>query len=708
MFKEKIMEKNKRDCCIILAAALVFLPALAGCDNSMTSPAESFPAETYPEGQGKIVLSVEDGSEVSADRTVYPELTSVLHRVEIIYGEDSGQKPVITDFEGDTKEISLFPGRVLVKVFRYFDLTQPPVAAGTEDVEIHADRTTHVTIPLILLPITADFTGEGYVSVELTTTFPKEELSSWQVSLSRDDGEYAYALSEEANPISVKSGYYLANARLTDIFGKTAIYTESVWVLPKKTTLWELQASNLDFFSKEGKATINLIFDPDNPPVITSTVREVQQGDVIRLKIDGDHSYYSVFVDGVLINKSQAASYTILTDDWLIGSGSHALAVIGYNETGIPWSTSIKIRVIPGQDQDQSIRYVTNAADLNSAISDSAVSKIVVTSPISTGPLPMINRPLTIGNGELVLNTNGSLLTVESGGNLLLQGIMLKGKDNNTAPLVFVLNGKLVVDNSRICGNTVSKFEDHAQGSGIYLDHSELIITNGSVIEHNQIYSNASQIDKAGGSGAGVYMRASTLDFISGNIQDNSIYANNTTTGAYATGGGVAAEEASMITLHDGAVLRGNKVSSNSSWWTQAAGGAIWLAGEASKLIMRGGVIAGNCASSDSNPNTMTGPWYGKEEYHELGKFGGAICLSAWGGVPTMTKTNGVVYGFNEAGYDSEGYALENQAGDGLGSGHAVYTGFISTMDNKHVRDTTVTANQELNSTISGPAGGWE
>ena len=73
-------------------------------------------------------------------------------------------------------------------------------------------------------------------------------------------------------------------------------------------------------------------------------------------------------------------------------------------------------------------------------------------------------------------------------------------------------------------------------------------------------------------------------------------------------------------------------------------------------------------------------------------------------------KTGGIIYGNEVGGNDEDGFPLKNTAqsdSGGLGGGHAVYyTKYSISADLR--RNTTAYASNNMDSSKTGAAGGWE
>jgi hypothetical protein len=121
------------------------------------------------------------------------------------------------------------------------------------------------------------------------------------------------------------------------------------------------------------------------------------------------------------------------------------------------------------------------------------------------------------------------------------------------------------------------------------------------------------------------------------------------------------------LIMEDGSVITGN---TNFSYY----GGGVYVAENGSLAMQGNASVNGNTAYSNS---------YSSYSY------GGGIYIN---NQATLTKTGGVIYGSNETGTGSDGYALKNTAGN---AGAAVYAVYYNGSLAKY-RETTVGLNQNL------------
>jgi hypothetical protein len=307
----------------------------------------------------------------------------------------------------------------------------------------------------------------------------------------------------------------------------------------------------------------------------------------------------------------------------------------------------------------------------------------------------------------VTLNANGSLFTINEGVTLTLdKNITLKGRtvnttnDFNSFSLVYINSrGKLIMnDSSKITDNIYSSnSNDSVYGGGVYVDNSGTFTMNGGTISGNTVtafnangggvyvgltgtftmnggtISDNRTSSSGSSSGGGVHSRG-TFNMSGGTISDNTAYGLN----AWVNGGGVY----SMGTFNmSGGTISGNTASAPTSatggYSSSAYGGGVFVI--YGTFTMYGGTINGNTATASSTRSSTLG--------------GGVYVYS--GG--TFTKTGGGIITGNVVRNDSFGGVLNNR-------GQTVYV----ESDPVKRRETTAGPEVNLDSGVSGAAGGWE
>jgi hypothetical protein len=349
--------------------------------------------------------------------------------------------------------------------------------------------------------------------------------------------------------------------------------------------------------------------------------------------------------------------------------------------------------------------------------------------------------PLTAGN-------TGSVITVGVGVTLTLQNITFQGLGTNTAPLIKVDGGTLVLENGAVItgnGNTNTNTGVTVNGGGVYMDGGTFTMSggviSGSAKYAGGVYVNGGTFTMSGGvingnarhSGGGVYMTGSSKFNMSGGTikgETTDIFS-SMGGGVYMNGGEFTMEGTAIISGKSGGDVGGGVYMtgsskfnmsggeiSNSNAGSNSDGGGVYMTG--SEFTMSGGKISNNTARggggvfmvnnstfmmtggkiSDNTATTTTGGGMivGSSSTFTMisGAISGNTASGSGGGVVvsgTFTKTKGIIYG-------DVGDPRGNTAG---GSGHAVY------VDNGgKKRDSTADATISLDSTKFSDEGGWE
>jgi hypothetical protein len=201
-------------------------------------------------------------------------------------------------------------------------------------------------------------------------------------------------------------------------------------------------------------------------------------------------------------------------------------------------------------------------------------------------------------------------------------------------------------------------------GGGVHISDGMFTMSGGE-IRGNMAYSSSSY---GGGDGGGVYVSGGTFTMSGGEITGNgSSFNSGDGGGVYVSGG--------TFTM-SGGEIRGNMAYSSSSYGGGDGGGVSVSGGT---FTMSGGEISGNGAMG----------------------YGGGVYVDTSGNARFIKNSGGTIYGSDESNS-----ALKNTASNYFdeNSGHAVY---VSSSPAK-IRDTTAGVGVTLDSTKSGPEGGWE
>jgi uncharacterized repeat protein (TIGR02543 family) len=312
------------------------------------------------------------------------------------------------------------------------------------------------------------------------------------------------------------------------------------------------------------------------------------------------------------------------------------------------------------------------------------------------------------------LGSSGSLFAIHSGVTLTLDNnTVLRGRSDNNTVLVSVNSGGKLVMNagSEISGNTASS----NYGGGVYVSGA-FTMSGGTISGNTASYY--------GGGGGGVYVYSGTFTMNGGTISGNTassggggVYTDLINSTFTMSGGEISGNTSSYgggvysvtFTMNGGTIsgntasyyggvysvtftMNGGTISGNTA--SSYGGGGVYVSGA---FTMSGGTISGNTASS----------YRGGGVYVYDGTFtmsGGTIsgnAASDGGGVyvsGAFTKqSGGIIYG------SDAGAALKNTATSGESNGHAVYV-----WSGSKKRNTTAGVGVTLDSSIAGPAGGWE
>ncbi|MDR0551768.1 MAG: hypothetical protein LBG72_07090 [Spirochaetaceae bacterium] len=231
---------------------------------------------------------------------------------------------------------------------------------------------------------------------------------------------------------------------------------------------------------------------------------------------------------------------------------------------------------------------------------------------------------LELGSGR---ESNGSLLKTGKGQTLTLRGVSLKGKNENTAPLVSI-GGGFYMESGTISDNTVS-----------------------------------------GNTAGGVYI----VDFNGYFTMTGGTISGNTASSNYSNSGGGGVYSSGTFTM-TGGTISGNTASCDYGYGSNSGGGGVYSRGT---FTMTGGTISGNTASGDYC-------------------YGGGVYVYEYSnsdGKAVFTKSgDSIIYG-NDASPASRNTASQ---------GHAVY------LSGGKKRDTTASAQDIMDSSLTGFLGGWE
>jgi hypothetical protein len=186
---------------------------------------------------------------------------------------------------------------------------------------------------------------------------------------------------------------------------------------------------------------------------------------------------------------------------------------------------------------------ITTLATLQTAITNAADGEtITITNNITVGELITIpdGTNITLTGGQLTRGTTGNLITVASGGSLILENIIIDGGKNGSYSTggggrLVTVNGMLTMKNGAVLQNNINSYVMGAYGGGVYVNGT--FTMNGGTISGNTSAITGTFPTYGGG---GVYVNSGTFTMNSGIITDNTLDASSSSnTNLNAHGGGI-------------------------------------------------------------------------------------------------------------------------------------------------------------------------
>jgi len=303
------------------------------------------------------------------------------------------------------------------------------------------------------------------------------------------------------------------------------------------------------------------------------------------------------------------------------------------------------------------------------------------------GDIPM----RTIG-----LSNQGSMFTIGTDVELILEDITLKGRNDNNASLVWINRGSLnMKDNASVFGN----INTNSDGGGVYVFYGTFIMQGRASVKENTARN-----------GGGVYSEGGTFT-----MRDSALVYNNT---ASETSGGVHVVSSGTFTMLGNASVLENHASSygggvgvlggtftmldNTSVLenqTSSYGGGVFLTGGGGTFTMRGNAsVSGNTAISSTGSNYGGGVDVsgGTFNMYDSTSVSGNRTTGEGGGV---FLSNGTFNMYNSASVF--GNKAEDAAIDGNGGGVAVGPNGIFHIVGGIVYGTNE-SDEDLRNTVSG------
>jgi hypothetical protein len=294
------------------------------------------------------------------------------------------------------------------------------------------------------------------------------------------------------------------------------------------------------------------------------------------------------------------------------------------------------------------------------------------------GPVTGIAVTIT-GGGTLTTSSNGCLLIIGAGQTVVAGEVILRGRDNNNAPVVAILREGIfrMEGKASVTGNKTGANGGGAYNNGTFTMQDSATVSgntssgrDGGGGVYNQgtftMQGSATVSGNTASSGGGVYNKGKFT------IRDSASLSGNTTSGGWRNCGGGVYNDDGPFTMEGGAI------SSN----TASEGGGIYIAGgtftmqdgaisgntaneggggvdfEYGTFIMEGGTISGNKAAS-----------YGGGVYGSSGMLGRTGTFTMKGGAisgNTASEGGGV---YNKGAFTMEGGTISGHTSSFIGGG---------------------------------------
>jgi hypothetical protein len=430
----------------------------------------------------------------------------------------------------------------------------------------------------------------------------------------------------------------------------------------------------------EGASSYNVYYGTSMTPPETPAQTNITGTSTTIIGLTNEQTYYvwvqSVNVDFVseLSSMRSAATPTVYMAN-TTGTFKQAIDRINVDIAG---SYAI---VVTGSFFSDVVTFSTNADKTISIEGDSTNRSIY-----NDGNNALFTVPggitLVLDN-NLTLNGNNKVspaVSVEAGGILAMNsGSTITGARHGG---VYIGGGTLNMMGGAISGNSIypvlGALISGCFGAGVCIDDGGVFTMSGGAISANSVYSNISDPGiTAYCYGGGVLVFNGLFNMTGGTISGNS--AADSGHGVYGKGGGVY-----VGNLNQGGsrsfTMSGGAISGNSS---SRQGGGVFI--ESGSFIMTGGTISGNSAGAGGGVFLIGGSFTmadGMISGNSAEDGGGGVCIPYSG---SFSKTGGAIDAANSAPIGKVAYVSEYQK-----------------------RETAAGPSDNLNSDISGSAGGWE
>ncbi|MDR0304911.1 MAG: carboxypeptidase regulatory-like domain-containing protein [Chitinispirillales bacterium] len=436
------------------------------------------------------------------------------------------------------------------------------------------------------------------------------------------------------------------------------VNSAGISIVPSSNSNPKFPTRDLTISTQIGTAALSLNVNPASGGKVSRLPdsESYTLGTTVTITADAASGYvFTEWTGGAVANQNNASTTITL-------NSNAALTANFQRQDDIPIGTSLAAQLLA---------LHTNAESDKEYIIELSGNENIGAQPLSFAGRSNITVRIKGVGGEriITLTDKGALFTINSGITLILDnGVTLRGNNSNNVSLIYV-NGRgtlIMKTGSKISSNPYrgvyvatdgnflmeggeisnNKANGTSYGGGVYVGAGgNFLLENGRISGNTASY------------GGGVYVYNGLFTATGGEISGNTASYN---------GGGVYVENGNFI-------MEGGKISNNKANGTSYGGGGVYV--ENGNFIMTDGEISVNTARS-----------------------GGGVFVY---GNASIAKTGGIIYGYDIKDNN------RNTATAGITStdkGHAV---FVNTNPNKR-RETTAGKELNLDSKVTGAAGGWE
>jgi hypothetical protein len=453
-----------------------------------------------------------------------------------------------------------------------------------------------------------------------------------------------YSTEAEAPAEPVQTGI---DGTSTTIPGLTNGMTYYVWV----------QALNKHGFSPLGeRASMTLILPPPDAPVLRAGNESLTMNWTAVALADSYNVYYDTSQTPPATPAKTGITETSTTITGLTNN-TYYVWIEAVNSGGKTMGASASATVADGSYMVYDTATLTSAITaINASTTVNGTHIIVLSDSFSNGNVTFssnVAKTVTIRGDSMnrTISNSGSkeLFTVPSGITLTLgNNATLNGNSKSYSVVRIASGGKFIMnEGSKVTG---------ANSSGIRVEDGTCIINGGTITGNTATAS--STTDSWGG---GIYVSGGNLTMNGGTITGNTTVTSSSSNDN-ACGGGVFVRNGTFTMT--GGTITGNTASS--PYYNHSNGGGVNIATNGT-FTMTGGTITGNTASSSNSSQ------------------GGGVLVDGNNG-GTFIKTGGTIDATNSA----------------------MYGKVVGVWDRSKQRNTTAGPGVNLDSRVSGSAGGWE